>query len=696
MSQFILEIGMEEMPARFLPDLKQELSQLLASRLQEANVPFSHLQTFATPRRLVAWVDGLETNQAESQEIVTGPPASIAFDDDGGLTKAGTGFARSQKADVSELFVHQTDKGGYLAIQKRLGGARTVDLLPDIGQRVISSLPFPKKMRWEDSGFQFGRPIRWLLALFDEIVVPVRAGNCEAGRQTFGHRVHGPGPFEVDSAEAYFSIIRDTGHVILDIEERIEMIRQHGARQAEAKGGSVVWKDELLHEVANLAEYPKPVLGDFCSSYLELPKEVLLTSMESHQKSFGVEDGQGKLLPHFLCTLNLEPKDLDLVKRGWERVLKARLEDAMFFWRGDSKTSLEDWSQELFKVVFLGPLGSMGQKSERLQALCAALAGQLMPDGIENASRAGKLAKVDLVSEMVGEFGDLQGIMGGIYAGQKGENATVATAIAEQYLPSGPDSEVPQSTCGAILSIADKADNLTGCFGLNMIPSGAQDPYALRRQALGIVRILGEHGFRLSLNDLLARSQNSYAGVDWKISPQESLDKLMDFFAQRIKAYFVGQGYETRIVDAVLSAGMDDVCGLGLRLQALDAFSRESDFEQAVLTFKRADNIIRKQGDQAPEPLTGQFNHDQLTDEAERELAARLDELAPRWQAMWADEEFDQLFGLLRELRPVVDRFFDDVMVMTDDPQLRQNRLNLLQALVTRLADLADFAALQI
>ena len=696
MSQFILEIGMEEMPARFLPDLETELGEQASSRLQEAQLAFSSLLTYATPRRLVVSVDGLAARQSERQEIVTGPPASIAFDQEGGLTKAGTGFARSQGVDASELFVHTTERGEYLAVQKLTGGSPTADLLPSVCQKILSDVSFPKKMRWESTGLQFGRPIRWLLSLFDETVVPFRLANLEAGRTTWGHRVHGPGPFEVPSAGEYFSILRERGHIILNLEERVQMIQGEGDALAANKGGRIVWKDSLLQEVANLAEYPKPILGDFSRSYLELPREVLLTSMESHQKSFGVEDADGRLLPHFLCTLNLEPRDLDLVKRGWERVLKARLEDAAFFWKVDSRASLEAWGQELDKVVFLGPLGSLGQKARRLESLCRGLAKELSPEQVDEAARAGRLAKVDLVSEMVGEFGDLQGIMGGIYAAQKGESGSVATAISEHYLPLGPESAVPESDCGAVVSIADKADNLTGCFGLNMVPSGTHDPYALRRQALGIVRIVREHGYRISLKDLLVRSQQEYQEVSWAISPEQSLEKLLEFFAHRIRAYFLGQGYDTRIVEAVLSAGMDDICGLGLRLQALQDFSLESDFEQAVLTFKRADNIIRKQGDQAAEALTGRYIRDRLIDEAEKDLADRLEELAPRWEAMWAAEEFGQLFGLLRELRPVVDRFFDRVMVMTEDAELRQNRLDLLQALVTRLAGLADFAALQI
>jgi glycyl-tRNA synthetase beta chain len=554
----------------------------------------------------------------------------------------------------------------------------------------------PKRMRWESSGFSFARPMRWLLALMDDTVVPVQVASLQAGAKTWGHRVHGPGPWEVPSAQAYFDLLRDNGRVILDRRERIEFIQSQGDDLAKAHGGRVVWKDELLAEVASLAEWPRPILGRFDQRYLELPREVLLTSMESHQKCFGLEDENGNLLSCFVCTLNLEPKDLDLVRAGWERVLKARLEDAAFFWKVDRKATLEQWQQELDKVIFLGPLGSMGAKAKRLEMVAANLTAKEDAQIQNDTIRAAALAKVDLVSEMVGEFADLQGIMGGIYVRQKGESEQVGQAVSEHYLPTGPESAVPESLPGAYLSITDKADALTGCFGLDMIPTGTQDPYALRRQALGIVRTVWEHGLRFSLSELLETAIDAYQDVDWKLDKETALSALLDFFAHRIRALCMNRGLETKVVDAALGAGFDDLWAFEQRLTALDRFSRDADFDQAVLTFKRADNIIRKQGEQAGVDLQAGYQESLLIDLQEKALAQALTDMQPRWEALWAKEDFDQLFGLLRELRPVVDDFFDHVMVMAEDQTLRQNRLNMLQALVNRLSVLADFSALQI
>ncbi|MCF8105030.1 MAG: glycine--tRNA ligase subunit beta [Desulfohalobiaceae bacterium] len=696
MAHFVFEIGMEELPAGFLPGLEDKSFELF-SELFEANyIPFSGIEVVSTPRRLVVDVSEISPSQNRREEVLIGPPKNRAYDEQGNLTRAGQGFLRSQAVQEEELFIKSTDRGEYLAVLKSLGGADTLSQLPGICAEVIKRLPLPKKMRWESSGFSFGRPIRWLLALLDETVVPVSIASKTAGRMTFGHRVLGPGPFEVPEAGSYFDIIKEKGKVILGIQNRAERVLKQGQELADAKKGQVVWKEDLLQEVSCLVEYPKPVLGEFSREYLQLPRQVLLTCMESHQKCFGIEDEQGRLLPFFLTTLNLEPEDLELVKTGWERVLRARLEDAAFFWKADSGASLDQWGEKLNKVVFLGPLGNMGDKTRRLVRISGFLADRLAPDSKNELSRAARLAKTDLVSEMVGEFASLQGIMGSIYAGQKGESKTVSQAIYEHYLPSGHESLVPETLTGSLLSIADKLDNLTGCFGLNMIPTGTQDPYALRRQALGIVRIILEHGLRLSLPAAIKEAQNAYGDTDWKLDPKQSAQRLLDFFRQRVRIYFIEKGYNTLVVDAVVGTGIDDIRSLEKRLLALDEFSREKEFEQAILTFKRAANIIRKQGGPAGNSLSGVFDSSLLIEPQEKALAKRLEELAPEWERLWQEEEFHRLFALLWDLRPVVDGFFDHVMVMAEDQDLRLNRLNMLKSLVDRLNHLADFSALQI
>lgn len=695
MSQFVLEIGTEELPARFLPALERELAERFTRALADAGIECDPVRVMSTPRRAVVRMDAVNPVQSESEEVVTGPPARIAFTPEGGLTKAAEGFARTQGVEVADIFRLTTDKGEYIAVRKHMGGARSIDLLRDICPAIIGALPFPKRMRWGSGDFTYARPMRWLLALFDESVVDFEVGGVRSGNITYGHRIHGAGPLTVARAGDYERVIREQGGVTPVGEERRNAVVKGGNALAVAAGGKVIWKDSLLDEVQGLVEHPVPCLGNIDPSFLELPREVLLTSMESHQKSFGVEDAEGRLMPHFLTVLNLTPLDGDLVRKGWERVLRARLEDARFFWKTDLASSFDAWLASLDNVIFLGPLGSMGDKTRRLEQLCAWLAAEVGFDDATAAARAGRLSKGDLVSGMVGEFDTLQGIMDGIYARRMGEAEAVAAAIAEQYLPAGPDSPVPSSMCGALLSIADKADTLAGCFGLGMIPTGAADPYALRRCVLGIARIILEHGLQLDVRGLFAKAFALYGERAWKLAPEDALVKLDEFFMARLRNLFIANGYETLLVEAVLAAGCDDVRSAGARLEALAAFSRRDDFASAVLTFKRAANIIRKQGGDSDVALDGAWKADLLVEDAERQLAASLEAMFPRFDGLWAEGDYPALFGLLGELRPVVDGFFEGVMVMSDDAALRTNRLNLLQALVGRLSRLADFGALQ-
>ena len=701
MPMFVLEIGTEELPSRFLTPLMTELAQKLDAELTEANLDHAPVRTLSTPRRLVAMVDDLAQVQPSQEVEVTGPPAAVAYKD-GALTKAGEGFARGQGIDPAALYTVTTPKGEYIAGRKMTGGGTAADILPDMLARVVAGLSFPKKMHWGAYEVGFGRPVRWLLALLDEAVVEFSFGPVASGRRTHGHRVMGAGPFEVATAADYRQTVREKGRVVLDPQRRANLVRTLGEAAAGEAGGSVVWEDSLMEEVIGLVEHPLPLLGDFDPKFLELPRQVLLTSMESHQKSFGVQDAKGNLLPHFLTVLNLEPADPEnggesgeaLVKKGWERVLRARLEDGMFFWKTDLGVDFDAWLAKLDKVTFLAALGSMGAKARRISRLAGALAEQVDPRLVLDAGQAGLYAKADLVSEMVGEFDTLQGVMGSIYARKKGYSEQIAEGIGEHYLPTGPDSPVPASTLGALVAVADKADSLAGIFGLNMAPTGAADPYALRRAALGICRILLEHDLRLSLTDLLSRARQGYGpDVDFKLDQDEALAKLQEFFNQRLKALYVAKGYETLVVEAALAAGHDDLPALDKRLAALADFSKSQDFDQAVLTFKRAANIIRKQGGDG---VSAAYDEKLFEHEAEAVLGKALAELGPRFDELWAADDYPALFGLLGELRPAVDGFFDNVMVMAEDEAVRANRMGLLKTLVDKLARLADFAALQV
>ncbi|MBI5520954.1 MAG: glycine--tRNA ligase subunit beta [Desulfovibrio sp.] len=694
MSEFILEIGTEEMPARFVPRLGEELVELFERLLAEQKIDHGGVRAFATPRRLVAHVSALSLTQRLEEEVVSGPPVKIAYAD-GKLTKAGEGFAKTQGVAEADLFVQQTPKGEYVAARKKVGGGKTLDILPGLCLTAFKALSFPKRMKWGSLDFLFGRPLRWVLALLDADVVPIEIAGLTSGRVTFGHRVLGPGPWTVDSAADYFDTIRDKANVVLDARERLEMVKSEGDRLAAGLGGSVVWDEGLLLEVANLVEYPRPILGEFSRLYLELPAQVLLTSMQSHQKSFGVRGADGNLLPYFLTTLNIEPTDMAVVKKGWERVLKARLEDARFFWEADLEARLDEWLEKLDSVVFLGPLGSMGDKSRRLEKLCRTL-GEVCGVSPEDMARAGRLAKADLMSEMVYEFDSLQGVMGGIYARKKGESEIVAQAVAEQYLPAGPDSPVPATLPGALLAMADKLDTMAGCFGLGNIPTGAADPYALRRAALGISRIIMEHGLNLKLDELLAWAQAGYENVKWKLPLDDARAKMVEFFGLRLRALFASGEGDSRVADAALGAGFEDIRTLKLRFDALSAFSRQPDYEQAVLTFKRADNIIRKQGGEAGVALSEAVDAAKLDAPEEKELHRILGETAPRFEELWTAGDFAGILGQLGEIRPALDAFFDKVMVMAEDMAVRQNRLNMLHGLVSRMKTVADFGALQV
>lgn len=693
MSHFVLEIGVEEMPARFLPLLDRELRERFETLLGEAGLGFGAVASFSTPRRLVVDITGLADVQKTEEIVVSGPPVRIALDAEGKPTKAGLGFAKSQNVEFDQVYVEKTDKGEYLALKKTVGGRPAADILAETCASVLPSLNFPKKMQWIGKDCTFGRPVRWLLAMLDGRAVPFGFAGLTAGVETRGHRVMGPGPFAVPHADDYARVLLEQGRVVLDAADRKAAIRTDGDRLAAEAGGTVEWSESLLDQVANLVETPRAMLGGFHEKFLELPAEVLLTSMETHQKSFGLRGADGKLLPYFLTAANIESREPALVRKGWERVLRARLEDARFFWEADCAATFEQWLDKLDKVIFIGPLGTMGDKTRRLEKLAASIASRIAPDLSADMARAGRLSKADLVSEMVYEFDDLQGKMGGIYARMKGEGETVAQALYEQYLPAGQDSPLPGSMAGVILSLADKLDNLAGCFGLGMMPTGAADPYALRRNALGVCRIVLEKGLTLDLAALLREAQAGYEGVEWKLPPEEALDKLMDFFGQRLRAYWNAQGVPTLVLEAAMAPGFADIFETWRRVEALADFSREADFEASVLTFKRAANIIRKQ---AGQELSGEVHEDLLESDAEKAFRAALQAVEPEWARLAEAGDYPKMLALLGTLRPVVDAFFDGVMVMCDDAALRTNRLNLLQRLVTTLGRVADFGKFQV
>lgn len=693
MARFVLEIGAEEVPARFLATAGDALLASAKEALAEAGLTCESIRTMATPRRLVLIADGLPERQPELESVLTGPPVSAAYDKSGAPTQALLGFAAANHVAPDQLFRQKTEKGEYLACRKKSGGQPTARVLAELMPRIIQGLPFAKRMRWGSNDILYARPLRWILALLDEEVVPFQVGPLVSGRQTMGHRVHGNGPFEVAKSQDYEAVISGQGAVVVDPEERREKIRREGEALAKKAGGEILWKDSLLEEVCGLVEHPVPLLADFDQSFLEIPPEVLLTSMETHQKSFGVKAPDGSLLPHFLTVLNITPTDEAVVRKGWERVLRARLEDARFFWRSDLNAKFDDWLKRLDQVIFIGPLGSMGEKSRRLEKLCEWLAWRLDPENLDaqQAACAGLLAKADLVSAMVGEFDTLQGIMGGIYAEKAGESPVVAKAIREQYLPAGPDSPLPASPAGAILSIADRSDTLAGCFGLNMIPTGAADPNGLRRCALGIIRILIDRGWHLDCSTLFREALKLYGERNWKLDHEEAIKKLGEFFRERLRRYFMSLGYDTPAVDAVLAAEANDPADAKARLDALIAFGKGENFGKSSQTLKRVENMARKLASRSSD-----YDDAALTDQAEKDLARSLAGILPKLDTHIERREYDAALACLSELAEPVDRFFAEVLVLCEDENLKQNRLKLLNAIGSRFGKIAQFSLLQV
>ena len=691
MSLFVLEIGSEELPARFLAGEKEALQTALTKALQEANLPFGGICVQATPRRLAVEISDLALVQAEQEEVVSGPPVRIAYDEQGNPSKALAGFLKTQNLRREDLYELKTPKGVYLAAKRKIGGRSASEILAEILPNIIQSLPFPKRMRWGSGSLAYARPLHWILALLDADVVPFKVGEVESSRQTFGHRIHGLGPFTVAQASDYQQVVATQEKITLASQDRREIIVQQGNALASKVNGKIIWNERLLDEVEGLVEHPVPLLADFDPKYLAVPKEVLLTSMETHQKSFGVEDANGKLLPHFLTVLNLDPTDLDVVKLGWERVLHARLEDAKFFYQEDLKANFDLWLHKLEQVIFIGPLGSMADKTRRLEQLAAWIVNQVYPGDAAKATlaaRAGRLSKADLVSGMVGEFDTLQGIMGGIYAQTWHEAPEVAKALAEQYLPAGPESPLPTSVLGAILSIADKADTLAGCFGLNKIPTGAADPNGLRRCALGIIRISQAFDFKLPLAELLAQALSLYGAKKWKLSAAETEAKLLEFLSVRLQNYLQAQGQSAIVTEAILGAGVRHIPDVFWRLEAFLEFQGQESYVENVQMLKRITNILQKQGQELPKEQV--IDPKLFAHESEKELLAAIKEhLTPA-------SDYKASLAAIAKLRPYVDNFFNAVMIMVEDKNVRLNRLALIRLIAEHYAPIVDFAALQI
>ncbi|GAB4260735.1 MAG: glycine--tRNA ligase subunit beta [Deferrisomatales bacterium] len=682
-ADLLVEIGTEEIPAGFLPPALEQLAEMAREGLERSRIAFGPVKTLGTPRRLVLWVQEVAERQPDAAEERIGPSATVAFDAQGNPTKAAQGFARSAGVPVSELIRVETEKGPYVAVRRRVPGRPTAQVLADLLPQWLGRLHFPKTMRWGTGEATFVRPVHWIVALLGGEVIPVTFAGVSSGRSTRGHRFHHPQLLEVMDAPDYFRKMRDAW-VIVDPAERRRLIAEGVEQAAREVGGAALLDEDLLDTVTFLVEYPVPVAGSFEPKYLQLPRELLILTMKTHQKYFAVVDAEGRLLNHFVTVSNTRARDMAVVATGNERVIRARLADARFFYDEDQKVPLEQHAEALKKVVFQSKLGTSWEKVERFRAVAARIAERICPERAAVVDRIARLCKADLVTQMVYEFPELQGIVGREYALRGGEDPAVAAGIQEHYWPTQAGGELPRSPEADCVSLADKLDTVVGCFGVGLIPSGAADPYALRRQTLGVLRILDEKQYRIELGWLV---DVSLAQLEAKLTrrPAEVRADVLAFFRGRLEGLLAQRGIPADVALAVLDAGFDDVVDARARAEALVEARERGELAPLAETFKRVANILKGQEPGQPEP-------EAFREPAERELWRVFGGVKQAMEAAVARGAYAEFLNRALELKRAVDGFFDAVLVMDRDPAVRANRLALLGAVAGLFRGVAHFA----
>jgi glycyl-tRNA synthetase beta chain len=694
---FLVEIGTEELPPLALDELRQVFAEGIRAGLAEAGIPHGEVHAFATPRRLAVRVRDLESMQPAQSVKLKGPPVGAAFDKTGQPTAAATKFAQKCGVGVDALSRITEGKGEFLYFEGTKQGLATAGLLPGIVQKSLAGLPIPKRMRWGSSAAEFVRPVHWLVLLFGAEVIPARILDTDAGRETRGHRFMAPAALALDTPADYERRLRDEGKVIADFAARRALIREQVSAAAGTLSGEALLDEALLDEVTALVEWPSAVTGSFEARFLELPREVLISTLQQHQRYFAVQNAAGKLLPHFITVSNIESRDPAKVRAGNERVVRPRLSDGAFFWSQDRKAPLADRRAALDAVTFQAKLGSIGDKVRRVSALAGEIA--LLIDAEKaSAVRAAELAKCDLLSAMVGEFPELQGIMGRYYATADGEPAEVCAAIDEHYLPRGAGDSLPATGAGVAVALADKLDTLAGIFAIGQKPSGTKDPFGLRRAAIGVLRILVEKKIDLDLRALVSR-----ACALQPVQGATAANDVWDYIVERLRAYFVDAGASTEMFDAVRASEPVSPLDFGARLNALVGFLALPEAAALTAANKRIANILRKSTSISPDPALQTAappatpQAELLREPAEKALADELAEAVPDVERALARPEagkrdYKSALTRLAQLRPAVDAFFNGVMVNVEDPALRNNRLALLaqlRGLFTRIADLS-------
>jgi len=692
MAELILEIGTEEIPARMLRKAERDLKTALEAVLSGADLSFSPLEAYGAPRQLTVFAREVATMQADRVETVTGPPVRIAYDEDGKPTRALEGFLKKNPGlSLESLTRVAQKKGEVVAGEVKIEGRATRDILAEAIPTILGKLHFPKTMRWGHCPTRFVRPVRNLLALLDREVIPFSFAGVETTDQSFGHRVFGTSPFAVTGIDQYLEEKKRQGILVRHQDRRASIVAQLEKRIAET-GGSLVPDEDLLDEITDLVELPHVVLGTFPADFLDIPREVLIVSLRDHQKSFCVQDEQGKLKPYFLSIASIEADTEGLVEKGNEWVLNARLWDARFFWESDRKKHFEDLRQKLHNMVFQTKLGSFFEKTERMRTVAAHMADAL---GLSKRDKgaldeATRHAKSDLVSELVFEFAELQGITGGLLMRDKGTSEAIAKAVYDHYLPESMDGDIPETVLGALVSIADKLDTLVGCFSVGLIPTGTKDPYALRRATQGIVRLMIEKELPLSLRALLERAAETYRTV--VDTPDDLLDQLEAFFAARVRYYLERQGFAHDLIEAVMARDTDRIDQTQKRAEAVARQQRAESFRALALNHKRMGNIIADEAD-----ALGDFEEHLLEEQAEHDLWNAYQRIREDVHAAVDARDYNAAMDKMASLAEPVETYFgsDGVFVNADDQKIRLNRKSMIDRIRELLGLVADISRLE-
>ncbi|NLY46202.1 MAG: glycine--tRNA ligase subunit beta [Tissierella sp.] len=683
---YLLEIGVEELPAKYVKDTLKQLNDKFSSTLENQRLNFDEIKVYSTPRRLTTIITGLDEGQEDLSEDVKGPSKKISFDEDGNPSKALLGFMRGQNVELKDIFTLEKNGEEYVYAKVLKKGQSTEDIISQVVPDIIKSINFPKSMRWGGKNIRFARPIRWIVSLLDDKIVKFDLEGIPVSNTTKGHRFLGQKSVEIHSVDSYMDLLKEN-YVLVNQEERKEIIKYGAERLAKEKGGKLIQDEDLLDEVTNLVEYPTPLIGRIKDEYLNLPKDVVVTPMKEHQRYFPVVDDKNRLLPYFITIRNGNDEYIDTVAKGNEKVLGARLEDAKFFYEDDISKPLEDYVDRLKDIVFQEKLGTLYDKTIRIQKLSEKIGGYLEigEETEKNLQRASYLAKADLVTKMVTEFTELQGKLGMEYATISEENEIVSLAIFEQYLPRFSGDKLPTTTAGAILSIADKLDSIVGLFAINIQPTGSQDPFGLRRSALGIINIILDKKLNISLSELVDFALYIYAdemGLAFDYNKVKS--EINNFFMGRIKSMFSDMKIRYDIIEAVLSSETDDIYDMKIKAEKINEWLMNEDLSEVLLVFNRVSTL-------ALNTDSSEVMRDLLTEEGIH-LYDSYNNIEERVLGLIEKKEYDKALDTIVTLKGPIDNFLDNVMVMVDDEALRNNRLGLLRKIYDTMMLVCDLS----